>query len=373
MFHVKHPRHRALLVTTVAAFALFAAACVQIATPEGWPAPALAPDGTVVVHTSGGELVAVDPDSGREVWRFPDDLPATQAERIREAEIESIYATPLVNGSTVYAITYGGLTVRIDVDNGRIESPWSTALGERVVATPLIDGDRLYIATERGHVAVLDAGNGDLIARHRASAGRIWGQPVLDGDVLYLADLDERRTVALNIATGERLWEQGLTAASAADLVLDDRLLIVGSFDRALHALDVQANGDERWRFRGDGWFVGPPAIHGDVRYAASMGGSVYAIDRDGEEIWRQRFEEEQFRASPIVVNGVLVVASRDGLIAGLDPETGTVLWDRREEDARINAHGRLIESSIFFVTTDHELLRIDPETGGVQRYTVAG
>jgi outer membrane protein assembly factor BamB len=374
MFHVKHSRRlsRGALVAAVIALALVASGCVRIAEPDGWPAPALTEEGLVIVAAGDGEVVGFDPETGREVWRYPMHLPGGVTGTDDRPEMGNVYATPLIDGNALFLVSYEGMVTRIESFDGRIESPWFTLLQDTVVATPVLRDGRLYIATEHGRVVLVDAETGNVEQRYPASQGRVWGRPVLENSAMYLADVDERKTVAIDVGNGARLWEQGLTASSAADLLLDGDVLIVGSFDRALHALDVTANGDERWRFRGDGWFVGPPYINHDTMYAASMRGSVYAIDRDGNELWRHHIEDEEYRASPILTGDVLVVASRDGVITGIDPETGAERWRQNVENVRINAHGLLVESDIFYVTTDHELLRVNTDNGAVQRFTIA-
>ncbi len=378
MFHVKHKRQaprlgRFGLLTAIAVFGIFASACVGIATADGWPGLAQTDDDFLVTQVDRGRVAAIDPTDGRQLWLFPDQLPGGAIDPANDdIELGSTYATPVIDGNAIYLVSYDGLAVRVEVSDGRIEVAWYAELNEEVVATPLLANGTLYVPTDTGAVISLDAETGGIERRFPVSNGRIWGQPVLQGNVLYLSDLDERATFALDLDTGSVLWEQGLTASSPADLVLDGNLLIVGSFDRALHALDITAGGDERWRFQGDGWFVGPPRINGETLYAATMRGTVYALDRNGNEIWSYTVEDEEFRASPLLIDDVVVVASRDGLVLGLDADTGAQRWESIVEGVGVNAHGLQLNSSVYFITTDHELLRVDATNGAVQRFSVA-
>jgi outer membrane protein assembly factor BamB len=361
-----------MMVALLAALALLSTACATIGSANGWPALAVTSDGVLITQVDEGRVAAIDPADGRQLWLFPDQLPGGAIDPANEdIELGATYATPVIDGNAVYLVSYDGLAVRVDIDENRIEVGWYAALVQEVVATPVLSEGRLYIATDDGDVAVLNTESGAIEQQYALSAGRIWGRPALDGGTLYLSDLDGRATMALDIASGAIIWETGLTAASPADLVQDGDQLIVGSFDRALHALDV-TTGEERWRFDGDGWFVGPPLVDGDTLYAATMRGTIYALDRTGTEVWSYEMDGEEVRAAPLLVNGTVVVATRDGLAVGLDAETGTQQWESPIEGAKVNAHGLLLDSDIYYITTDHELLRVDASTGAVQRFSVA-
>lgn len=371
VFHVKHRLKRVLLSVALGGTALLASACATIGSAGGWPALAATDDGMVVTQVGGGRVAALDPSSGSRLWLFPDELPGGAIDpEDDDIELGATYAAPVVDGNNIYLVSYDGVAVNVAVDDGRISVAWYTDLEEEVVATPVLNGEQLYVATDTGAILVIEAGSGAVQQRLDVSGGRIWGQPALVDQTLYLADLDERATMAVDTTDGAVIWEASATAASPADLVADDGMLMVGSFDSALHAIDA-ATGDERWRFDADGWIVGPPLVDGETLYAASMRGTVYALDRSGNEIWSHTFEDEEIRATPLLVDGTLVVATRGGIIAGLDPTTGASQWESPME-SEINAHGLVIDSRVIYITTDHELLRVDPSTGDVQRFGVA-
>lgn len=373
VFHVKHPQknHRRALVVLLGAVMLFSTACVGIASPTGWPGLSATEDGVIITQVDEGRVAALDAADGRQLWLFPDELPGGAIDpNNTDIELGATYATPVIDGNAVYLVSYEGLVVRLQFDEDRIEVNWYTQLVAEVVATPVLQDGTLYVATDTGALILIDAETGAVEARHNVSSGRIWGQPVVDSETVFLSDLDERSTFALNSADGGIIWETGL-GASPADLVRDNGLLIVGSFDSALHALDL-ATGEERWRFDGNGWFVGPPLVTEDTLYAATMRGAVYALDREGNERWSFTLEDAEVRASPLLLDGTVVVATREGTIVGLDAQTGAQQWSSPVEGAHINAHGLVLDSSIFYVTTNHELLRVDASSGAVQRFTVA-
>src|SRR5690606_34959244 len=114
--------------------------------------------------------------------------------------------------------------------------------------------------------------------------------------------------------------EHDLPGAPVAGFALTGNLLIVGSFDRALHALDLTAEGEERWRLDVGGWVMAEPLVDGDTVYALTTRGGVYAADANtGGQRWEFLDEERQFRSRPVLVDGTLVLAAKDGTVIGLD------------------------------------------------------
>jgi outer membrane protein assembly factor BamB len=188
------------------------------------------------------------------------------------------------------------------------------------------------------------------------------------GSVIYVGSLDNSDLVALNVDTGTTEWRKELAGATAAGVTVDGDTIIVASFDRALHSLDAAAGGTERWRFEGDGWFVGTPLVTKDAIYAATMRGTVYAVDKSGKQIWSRAHPDREFRSSPILAGDTLVIAARDGTILGLNVADGAEKWSTEPQGA-IDADGLLLESSLFYITTSRALLRVDPADGAIRSF----
>lgn len=360
MFHVKH---RVLLLTSLLVLTLLAAGCAAIQKPEGWAAPVEVGD-RVLVQTAKGQVSLVDVGSGATVWTFPED----------DSEERALYATPIVEGDTVYLADYSGRVTRLRITDDLPTQVWTAELGAHVVATPAYDGDSLYVPTADGRLVILGATSGDRTSTFNTSDRRIWGAPALGDGAIYLGDLDNGSTTALDLITGEVIWEQEISGPTAADFVLDGDLLLAGSFDQHLHALNVNDGGAERWAFAGDGWFLARPLVHDGVVYAATMTGWLYAIDRaTGEQRWVFNDTEAQFRASPVIVGDRLIAIARDGRIFALNPATGDVAWTQdAADDENLNANPLVRGNEIFLVTSRHDLVRVDASSGAVTSVPLA-
>lgn len=99
------------------------------------PTPA-AHEGKVIVLRDGGKLEAIDPASGKTLWKT--DLPQRSAK---------FYASPLVAGGKIYCAREDGKIFVV-----RAEEPHDLLaendMGERIVASPVPLGDRLLIRGE---------------------------------------------------------------------------------------------------------------------------------------------------------------------------------------------------------------------------------
>ncbi len=105
------------------------------------------------------------------------------------------------------------------------------------------------------------------------------------------------------------------------------------------------------------------PAIDGDIIYAASSNGNVYAINREsGSTIWRARLEAEITGGVGVGGDLVLVGTINSGLIA-LDAATGEVAWQTTVSSEVLAApatNGRIVVAQ----AVDGKLTGHDAETG---------
>ena len=381
------------LMLATALLLLVGAGCATAATPIGWASPVATEKGLVVVQDKPGHLVAMDPRSGAEVWRFPAGLKGAgdPAKVLGDAIKSPYYATPVTSGSALYVASYLGDVIRLDYDGGTLAAAWHVNLTATptlwgfkipaisaprpttVVATPQLRGDRLFVFAEDGRVIVLATKDGRTLSSTRPTEGRVWGAPARRDATIYIGGLDSSDLVALNADSGAVEWTQRLSAATAADVVVDGDTLIVASFDRTLRALDATKVGAERWRFDGDGWFVGAPLVTRDAVYAASMRGTVYALGKDGKERWHRTEPgangvAREFRAAPMLVGDTLIAVARDGTAFGYAAADGAPRWSKAM-GGNVEADGVLLESGLYYTTTARGLLRIDPASGATQSF----
>ncbi len=250
-------------------------------------------DGRVFVTSGYGTLTALDPATGAEIWTQKLDAAATGA--------------PTVVGDLVYVTARDSRAWAIRTDNGRVE--W------QLPGTPtpsVMTGGAGPAVTDR--LAIFPFGSGELVGALRQGGVRVWaatvagqrrgrvyatvsditGDPVVDGDVVYVGN-QSGRVAALRAANGERLW----TAAEGAYSPVwpEGGSLFLVSDQAELVRLDA-ANGERIWGV--------------EMPY--------FQNDRP------RRFKAVYAHYGPIVAGGRVWVASGDGILRGFNPETGALV-----------------------------------------------
>ncbi|MDJ0824963.1 MAG: PQQ-binding-like beta-propeller repeat protein [Rhodobacter sp.] len=247
-------------------------------------------DGKLFVTTGFGELAALDPATGAEIWSQKLDAPAT--------------SSPTVVGGLVYIVSRDNVAWAIDTDDGRVR--W------QLPGTPSVSGvvgGAAPAVTES--VAIFPFGSGELVAALRQGGVRLWGaavsgarrgrpyanitdiaaDPVVAGDVIYTAN-HSGRAVAMSLNSGARLW----TANHGA---------------------------------------YGPVWVAGGSVFLVSDAAELVRLDAEtGQQIWARElpyFKRDRGRRrkaiyayfGPVLAGGRLWLASDTGELVAHNPETG--------------------------------------------------
>lgn len=250
-------------------------------------------DGRVFVTTGFGQLTALDPATGAVLWEQDTDAVMTGA--------------PTYRDGIVYVVARDNSAWAIRAEDGRVQ--W------QLPGTPSpsgVIGGAAPALTDR--LAVFPFGSAELTATLRKSGIRVWssaisgqrrgrvyatisditGDPVVDGDVIYVAT-PSGRTVALKAAGGDRIWTAEVGSYSPV-LPIGGAVFLV-SDDAKLTRLD------------------------------GKTGQVVWAVDLPyfTKEKLKKR-KEVHAHFGPVMANGRLIVASDDGLIRFFAPDTGALI-----------------------------------------------
>ncbi|MEM8995330.1 MAG: PQQ-binding-like beta-propeller repeat protein [Acidobacteriota bacterium] len=184
----------------------------------GTEVPVWGMSGSPVVHgrllvalvggKKGATAVAFDKASGEEVWRAI------------ETDGEPGYASPIlfdVDGRTQLVLWHPGAIYGLDPATGKElwRVPFEVTLG-LTVASPVLSGDKLLVSSFFNGSALVQLGGGSTVKElwRGASSSEVDTDglhalittPVIDGDTIYgVGSYGQLR--ALDLATGERLWE----------------------------------------------------------------------------------------------------------------------------------------------------------------------
>jgi outer membrane protein assembly factor BamB len=187
--------------------------------------------------------------------------------------------------------------------------------GGPVLGSPAIVDGRTFAAGCDSTLHVLELATGKELGSVDLG-GQIGATAAIVGDYMYVGTMTNQ-FLGINWKKPEIAWtfeaakQQQPFYASAA---VTDTLVIAGSRDKRIHALD-RKTGKEVWNFVTRNRIDSSPVIVGERVYAGSMDGTLYVLDlAKGKEV--KRFElGSPIVGSPAVGEGCLVVGTDDGTI----------------------------------------------------------
>ncbi|WP_313685219.1 PQQ-binding-like beta-propeller repeat protein [Halobellus marinus] len=288
------------------------------------------PDTTqgVYVAAEDGRLIAVDPD-GEERWR---------------SVVAAALFPPAVGAGRVVVPTRDQLTV-IDAATGDVLR--SIEISDGVLNSPTLVGDRAFVGTFSGGVVAVDVATGERLWQTGAPS-RAYPPLVVDG-VAYVtarrwesADGDDEGgdsdgggepagiLAALDTDTGDRLWEVALDGHPTAPPGYHDGVTFAGTNRGQVVAVDV-ASGDPQFRETVGDWVTRGPTAAADGIYVVVLNDGVVKLDQQGVVQWRS---EAGGGTNPVLGGDVAIVGTNDGVVA-VDRDDGQVRW-REETDAGV-------------------------------------
>ncbi|MFS0773653.1 PQQ-binding-like beta-propeller repeat protein [Sphingomonas sp. 1P08PE] len=279
-------------------------------------------DGKVYATDGLGDVVALNAADGKEVWRAKPGGPLRGA--------------PSIDGGdgVLYVLTQDNQIFALSLAEGKVQWAQSGTLetqGVFGVAAPAVSQGSVVAGFSSGELSAYRYENGrvlwqDALSRSSTttavgSLADIDASPVVDQGRVYAVG-QGGRMVALELSTGQRLWEQNLAGISTPWVAGD--WLFVMTDDARLACLS-RASGKARWiaqlpRFRNQKkksgpitWF-GPVLAGGRLVLTNSEGEIVSASTTDGSVV--QTVDTKvPFALPPIVANQTLYTLDQKGRV----------------------------------------------------------
>lgn len=280
-------------------------------------------NGRIYVTTGFAEVIVLDASNGREVWRRTLNGP--------------MRAAPTVFKGRLFVVTIANELHALDARDGR--PLWShvgiaETAGLLGGASPAAEGSVVIASYSSGEIVALRVENGrvawsdTLTALRRtdpvSTLAHIRGRPVIDrGRVI--ASSNSGRTVAIDLRTGARLWEQGIGSSHGA-------------------------------------W------VAGEFIYLLSTNGEIVCLARrNGGIRWvrqLQRFEDEDekedpiFWSGPVLAGDRILVGSSHGELWSVSPYNGSLLGRVDVGDA-VYLPAVVAQDTVFVLTDNAKLIAL--------------
>ncbi|MFQ5995487.1 MAG: outer membrane protein assembly factor BamB [Acidiferrobacterales bacterium] len=149
---------------------------------RGTSAPIIA-HGFALSGFASGKVAAFDLKTGRSVWERAVAYPRGRSEIERLIDVD---APPLIVGETLFAASYQGKVIAVDMKSGRV-------LWSRDVSTYTgMDADErsVYISDARGHVLALDQRSGGGLWKQDKLYARVLNAPTLVSEYVAVGDVE---------------------------------------------------------------------------------------------------------------------------------------------------------------------------------------
>ena len=302
--------------------------------------------GIPLLPDSEGPAAGPPPPGGSMLWQYSAGEPD-----------ESLILSPTISEGVVYAASREKIAYALDGENG--ELLWSLDGDSVFNPPPLADGGVVLV---NGHA--LDGPTGALLWSDESVRDRTNNAALMSGGTVYTPaeGRDALSVRALDAASGEQLWETGVSRSAEVPLLFPltaagSNILVSDEFQ--VHALDSMT-GSLVWSF-GPGDIVrGLPASLNGVVYLRSNS-AAYALDEStGEQLWSYQTDIGDPTVRPTVADGVCYLWGSYGVLHALDAATGRPIWSFNDDHVyRVAAAEGLV-----FVGACVALYALDAATG---------
>lgn len=274
--------------------------------------PVLTEDGQLLLVSAGANhsLISLDSANGTLNWSFGD------------AE-GTWLASPLVVDETIYAPNTDGKLYAFDLKGTFL---WAKAIGGALWSQPVSDGAYLYITSLDHHLYAFDLAKREVVWNVEL-CGATPGAAAIDANGnLYIGSFGS--TVAeINAQNQEIVWKTPIEGWVWDAPVVDGDTLYVGDLEGNFHSFNA-ADGSENWTpIKPDGPITGSPLVLDDFIVIGTESGNAYAVNREGGIAWQKSIGGRLYTAP--VQGGDLILFSpmeTDSILVALDL-TGKQVW----------------------------------------------
>ncbi|OYY91507.1 MAG: pyrrolo-quinoline quinone [Sphingomonas sp. 28-66-16] len=277
-------------------------------------------DGKLYAIDGLGDVVALDAADGKILWRQKPGGPLRGA--------------PSVANGSVYLLSQDNQLFALSQTDGKVEWTQSgslesqgvfgvaaPAVGRGTVVAGFSSGELNAYRYENGRTLWQDTLSKTSISTSVSSLADIDANPVIDQTRVYAVG-QGGRMVALELTTGQRLWEQNIAGISTPWIagewlfvVTDDgKLLCLSRANGKIRWMSVLGNFKNMKKKKNPIYWTGPVLAGGKLILVNSIG-EIVSVSPTTGEINDRRKAGAPFSLGPVVVNNMLYVLDGKGRI----------------------------------------------------------
>ncbi len=301
-------------------------------------------DGVLYVADRKGRVVALDAESGKQIWSVRIDAPVS--------------AGPAEGGDLVLLGTSNAQVIALDRTNGA--QRWSAQVSSEVLSVPQLDLDRVIVQTADGTLAGLDAKDGHQVWVSDRSVPvltlRGTSTPVVQHGIV-LAGFSTGKLVALSADKGFVAWEKSIAVPKGRSELerivdIDGNPVVAGAsvyvttYQGRVARVDIQT-GNVDWD-RDMSSYVGLGVDYSQV-YVTDDKSDVWALSRSsGASEWKMEALANRGLTAPAVIGDYVVVADAEGYIHLLSRSDGHIAGRTELDGKGIRARPLVVKDVLY-------------------------
>jgi len=330
-------------------------------------APPVIEDNRIIAMDAECVVSAQDATTGSRLWRF-DPQP-------EKADYSTFGGGVAALGNRVYVATGYAEVLALDAATGKVV--WRKSVPSPLHSPPTVADGRVFVVTVENQLEVLAADDGRLLWTHEGlpeTAGLLGGaSPAVDGDIVVVA-YSSGEIFALRSENGRPLWTDNLATSrnldpltSLADIrgrpIIDRGMVFAISHSGRMVAIDLRT-GDRIWEQDIGGSYS--PWIAGDFLYVLTNDSAIICLTRkEGRIKWvldLPRYEDQKKKkgqldwSGPVLASDRLIVLGSDGSALAVSPYTGKPLGRIEFPDGSYVAPV-LANKTLYVLTQDADLI----------------
>lgn len=235
----------------------------------------------------------------------------------------------------LYAASGFGNVVALDPQSGK--KLWERNLGVPIRAAPTAYGDRVFVITVDGRFYCLSGLDGSELWNVRGlpqQASLVMSvSPAVSGDVVVVP-YPSGDLLALKVSDGSAVWSESLSRArttsqltslaDAARPAIDNGVVFAAGHSGRMVATQI-SSGERLWSLNVAS--TQTPWVAGGSVFVVDTAGQLMAIARDqGTVQWTVQLPGAKTWAGPVLAGGKLWLVSSKGELAGVDAMSGRVI-----------------------------------------------
>ena len=307
----------------------------------------------VFAASDKGELVAVNLDSGHQVW-------------VKKFKRMQFSAGPGAALGKVVVGSSKGWVIALEGASGR--ELWRTRVNSELLSAPAIGEKVVVMRSVDGRLHGFDADSGKELWSVEQQVPRLslrgTAVPVIAKDIV-VSGFDNGKVMAVALGSGDTVWDTALATphgrteldrlvdVDSSVSIVGDNVFATGFQGRtAMLALD---SGQIWWAhdmssYRG-------LAVDEENLFVTQSDGIVVALrQRDGSEIWRNDKLKRRGLSAPAVTSTAIAVADYQGYLHWLDKTTGALVARQRVAKFRVSSPPVAVRDTVVVITDSGKL-----------------